>query len=375
MAIAQIPHTSDIFTIGEQLAGGTFIETPFDEPYEEEKFVDMDALEDNRNFGADSRCVPHDVEKNPAFLSKYQDKKVLQHPMLKYFLDGSLRTKFLGEYVDGTRSFPLLVAEIASCVVKLDGIVINPAGYRKKIFFIFPSSETGLITTTKYDLLESEQKRLKKSKSNIVIEFSKMSEEHGIRWSMQGKARELMHETEQELAQTLQRKEDEWLVMDGAIRKAEFFNLPKTIGLAKSFSAKPTFTIGKKNYNITSLVTKLKENDRTCAFKPVGPENSLKDLLFWYLRLRIYPPMAPVGGIVKIDGNPADIKDSSFINQISTELLYLRNPSVYPNNRWPSYIYPIYVVEQFMRNLFLGNQMLGLYAKIIKKSVKQQKAA
>lgn len=58
-----------------------------------------------------------------------------------------------------------------------------------------------------------------------------------VRYSMLGKARNIMHSLEHEVAESLHRG-DNWLVMDGAIRKEEFLKLDNTIGLAKSFSRK-----------------------------------------------------------------------------------------------------------------------------------------
>ena len=63
------------------------------------------------------------------------------------------------------------------------------------------------------------------------------------------KARFEMHRLEQQLIEQFApaRNADEWTIIDGGIRKSAFIELPRTVGVAKSFDRTPTFTRRKCN--------------------------------------------------------------------------------------------------------------------------------
>jgi hypothetical protein len=82
------------------------IRTPFEQPVEEERRGDVDQYDDNLNFpGNENVCEP--VEDIPNY-----KKNVTPHDHVKrfrFFLDGSIRTEYVGEYVEGGLSFPVIV--------------------------------------------------------------------------------------------------------------------------------------------------------------------------------------------------------------------------------------------------------------------------
>ena len=181
-----------------------------------------------------------------------------------------------------------------------------------------------------------------------------------------------MHNMEQEIAAEITQMEDGWLVMDGAIRKHEFVELNRTIGLAKSFSRKPIFDIGNKQVTLPAYMKQVSEGFRSAVFKKTAAKDSVyKEVVFWYIRLRTFPPMEPLGGLVKVDFKATEYDDdfTNLVNEMSAELYAMRLPSVYPWPRWPSYVYPIRVAELFMGSRFLGDFVLGEVGNQLKKAI------
>lgn len=361
--------------IGECLKHGELIETPFEEPFEEEKRGDLDQVDDNVNFGENNNyCVC--IEKNIADNKKEIVDKISEQTKFKFFLDGSLRTKYLGEFVEGDSNFPILISEVCSAVVKIKNCRICLNSLKKKIYFVFPHKDSGFIGDTTFEKLEKVQDDLEKEKNIIQIRFLKKSEvKKDLRYSMQGKARDLMHSVEQEVAEEIKREENDWLIMDGAIRKSEFLKLKNAIGLAKSFSRMPLFTLpnNRRPMTITSYLKDVREGQRSVVFVKENDLGKNEKVAFWYVRLRTYPPMEPLGGLVKIDICLKEDKiDSDFVDALSSEIYFLRCPSVYPYPRWPSYIYPIRISEIYMSSLFTNTQLLGIYGKVIKNVIRKR---
>lgn len=65
-----------------------------------------------------------------------------------------------------------------------------------------------------------------------------------------------------------------------------------------------------------------------------------------------------------------DEEKSKLIDSISAEIYSMKLPSVYPWPRWPSYIYPIRLSEQFMRSSFLNKEYLSYIGRVIKNAIK-----
>lgn len=354
--------------LGECLMDGEFIESPFDVPIEEERRGDPDQRDDDHNFPmGENLCISLE----PDLVDGKKDVKSIKYkPRLIYFLDGSLRTKYLGEYIEGDRSFPILASEVSCAVVRKNNRFLEPYRIEKRLAFIFPHKDTGLISDTTYEKLEELDRLWRKEDTLLRIEFLKRraQEIRDVRYSMQGKARDIMHSLEHEVAQSLVRGDD-WLVMDGAIRKEEFLKLENTIGLAKSFSRKPTFDLGGgKPLMITSYLSRVRDGERSAVFK-----KEHEKVAFWYVRLRTYPPMEPLGGLVKVDFrlDEDELSDDmiNLIDEISAEIYAFRSPSVYPHPRWPSFIYPIRLTEEMMKSTYINKEMIGYYGHELKRII------
>ena len=371
MSSRHAEHVSGIQELGKSLQGGDFIESPFDIPAEEERRGDPDQVDDDQNF-ADSEAACVAIQKSLPE-GKKDIESVSFTPRLTYFLDGSLRTKYLGEYIEGERSFPILATEVSCAVVKRNGKALQTQELRTRLAFVFPHKESGLVSDSLFEKLSSLNEAWKAANSTLAIEFLKKDSKgiRDVRYSMQGKARDIMHTLEHEVANRLDLRTS-WLVMDGAIRKEEFLSLSNTIGLAKSFSRKPTFDIGDgRRRSITKYLATIREGERSAVFKTALGQK----VCFWYVRLRTYPPMEPLGGLVKIDFKfePDELTQEveKLVDEISAEIYASRAPSVYPYPRWPSFIYPIRMAEQVMRTAFINDELVGFYGNLLGRRVKE----
>ncbi|MEM3526407.1 MAG: hypothetical protein QXV37_03245, partial [Candidatus Jordarchaeaceae archaeon] len=246
---------------------------------------------------------------------------------------------------------------------------------RKRLYIIFPHKGSGFITDTTYEKLNKLKEKLDQEGSNTRIEFLKKTDiKRDVKYSMLGKARALMHDFEHEVALSLERSSNEWLVMDGAMRTSDFMKLQKTIGLAKSFSRRPMldFQNGKKPLMLPFYLRNLKEGERSAVFRVVS--GGLKGLTFWYIRLRSLHQIEPLEGVVKVDFNLGSdslkSEDIKLIDRISHEVYMLRNPSIYPNRKWLSTIYPIRVAEECLGCSFTPREILIRVGGWIKYGIK-----
>jgi len=348
-------------SVGQCLSDGDIVLSPFELPVEEERRGDPDQADDNSNFaGADNLCVS--IEPSLKAGKKPIAGVRSQKDRFRFFLDGSIRTKYIGEYVEGPLSFPIIVSEIAVGVMRKDQNRLSPADLQKRLYFVFPHKDSNLVSDSTYSRLDEMRKKLDQTGSFSRIEFLKKADVTGdIRNSLLGKVRSLMHSMEHEVAGNLPRAGTDWLIMDGAIRKQEFLNLENTIGVAKSFSRKPVFSINKGQLlTLSAYMRNIRDGERSCVFVKNTPTDPiLKEVVFWYVRIRTFPPMEPLGGIVKIDLKLPNNKelsnsDASLIDDISSEIFHMRAPTVYPWPRWPNYIYPIRTAEMYMSSTFLS---------------------
>ncbi len=345
--------------------------SPFEQPIEEERRGDPDQSDDDFNFFKENLCTS--LEPNlPNAKKKIND--VQFNCRFKFFLDGSIRTKYVGEYVDGSVSFPLIVSEIAAVIIEVESSRAKPKSFKKYLYFVFPHKNTNTISDGTYEKLIKLQKQLKKQESNTQIGFMKKKEvTRDLRSSLLGKVRSIMHNLEHEIAVSLQREPSCWLIMDGAIRKGEFMNLENTIGLAKSFSRKPLFRIKEKTLTLPAYLKRIREGERSAIFKKATAQTGQEGLIFWYQRIRSFPPMEPLGGVVKIDmklpDEELDENKVKLIDEIASEVYSLRNPSTYPRPRWPSLIYPIKICEQYMGASFLSQYCLSQIGQDLKKTL------
>ncbi|MEM3191826.1 MAG: hypothetical protein QW292_07010 [Candidatus Parvarchaeota archaeon] len=340
-----------------------------DSPIEETQRADIDMIEDDtqirQTIGNSRGYIEAESieEKKPEDFSDVIDEKNDSVDFrLDYFIDGSIRTKYIGELLLGNTGGPMVASNVGAIASFVDykSRKVYPYRYKSNFCLYFPEDfPAGL---------KRSLEQIPNEIGDIQVEFLEVGEsETSLRSSAGGKARARMHKVEIEVATKDLPEDRGWLAIDGALRRPEFYSLPKTIGVAKSFSTKVSFlgNDGKPPRTISHLA-RLKRGQRSPIYKyrvNSSEEGGLEveKLIFWYLRLREAPPeMAPLGGIVKIDlGISSETKQEElprFADQLSYSVLKVMNPSIFPRPRWPSFVYPVRVSEEYLDSL-LFNQL------------------
>ena len=294
-----------------------------------------------------------------------------ENHFFRFFIDGCIRTYYLGTAVEGKRSFPIELAQIGSATInRLDNgqVKVFKRGeeifYKNKVLLLVPCGGEGLS--------DSVWEKLKALKSPdgffepININEAKIvkTEERGKdpRNVAGGVARYRMHELEIELIHEIykDKKESAWTILDGGLRIGDVPKDYSLIGVAKSFSKTPEFYLTKgrkKSIDITSLLAGLPFAHRTVAF---SMENG--DIAFWYVRLREQRELDyPLMGVIKVEvwlKNKAPISTDQ-VDLISRALVGERNVTPYgADKRWHCHLYPIYIAEQAIKNRFFSQDVL-----------------
>jgi len=291
---------------------GKLIKTPLLEPAEEELPIDFEKREDDEKF-LKKECInieiPKDREKPYVKLGEplHREKKHI----FRFFIDGSLKTYYVGDYLLPAFSFPLLIGEIAAVCLfrKDDGTLTIPInGFKRRICLLLPNKSL-LPDSLQEELDKTVQKFESYTRLKIELQYTEELESKDWRNSLRGKGLSEMHNTEIQLAKEVTKNPEEgWLIIDGSIRKEAFLELENVIGLAKTFSRFPIFIIGTSSpIDIVKLVAGLNEGERTLVFKQLSTdedsEKKVKDKLgFWYLRLRGGEWLEnPLQGVVKVE--------------------------------------------------------------------------
>ena len=339
------------------------------EPAEEELPFDFEQREDDEKFRK-RECfnieTPKDAENPYVNLGKPLSRK--ENHIFRYFLDGSLKTYYLGEYIVPALSFPFMAGEIAAaCLFRRDdgALEVPKNGFKRRICLLLPNK-----SLLPDDLVAELEEVTKKFESyvglRLEIQHTEETESKDWRSSLRAKGISEMHTTEVQLAREVRENPEEgWLIIDGAIRKKMFLDLENVIGLAKSFSRLPIFDIeGRIKLDIVKFLVKLKEGQRTIVFKQSVTEKDAegtvkKNLGFWYIRLRSGRELEnPLQGVVKVEMKMEEEEASEEtlkkVNEISRALLAEKTVSPFPTPRWHAHIYPIYTVENYIKSNFLS---------------------
>lgn len=286
-----------------------------------------------------------------------------QH-LFRFFIDGSLRTYFLATGVEGTRTFPIELAQIgASAILRDEKGRLSILKDNHKILLLVPKGTRGISDTVWEQL-----KKLHTSDGLLeIVDFDIPDVISGDakkdpRDKAGGKARFRMHEMETELIQSTDslRDKDHWLILDGAVKLGDFISAPYLIGVAKSFSKEPLFYFGVKKSDkrdVTTILAGLPYAHRTVAFKAYDGQ-----VAFWYVRMWEQKDLDyPLMGVVKVELPCPDRKPVSadLVDLLSRALVAERSVCPYGlDRRWHCHIYPIFMAEQTIKNRFFSQQVL-----------------
>lgn len=288
-----------------------------------------------------------------------------QKHVIRFFLDGSATTWFIGDAVEGNRRTPIHVAQVgAAAVFRKDNGQVNvaPKPVHKIILMM---NKTAVSFGDKVEDVVS--------RAGPTFGFHDTMEDDGEtertapgkepRVRAAHKAHHLMANEEQELGRSLHRKKGQWLALDGSLGKDLYSwrDVPEFIGVTKSFSREPIFKLpgarGGHVVNLYELLADLPFSARTAAFSVRSGK-----VVVWYVRLREQRHLDfPLMGVIKVElPNPSgDAVPSDLIDEISGALVAERQVTPHgKDTRWHAHLYAIYLAETAVKNGFVSKEVL-----------------
>lgn len=284
--------------------------------------------------------------------------------LLRYFLDGSARTFFLGDVLEGQRRTPVHIAQVgAAAVYRKDSGQVKVAKSVHRIILMmdkravsFGSRVEGLVGGAGFrfgfhDTMEEDG----------VTEQTSPGKEPRSRAAH--KAHHLMAQEEEGLGRSLSREEGQWLVIDGSLGKDlhSWRKVPRFFGVTKSFSREPLFKLpgarGGQKVNLYELLANLPFSARTCAYSARSGR-----VVVWYVRLREQRQLDyPLMGVIKVEfPNPkAETVPSDLIDELSRALIAERQATPHgKDERWHAHLYSIYLAEGIVKGGFVSTEAL-----------------
>lgn len=288
--------------------------------------------------------------------------------LFRFFIDGSIRTYFLGTGIEGSRSFPIELAQVGAAMMKReDDGRLKVLHQHQKVLLLLPRQNQGIS-----DYLWSQLNRLGKPDWLELADYTVPDKLADVRVDPRDKAgaraRSIMHRLEIELIRHTDplRNENSWLILDGAVKfiEEDIWNSWKTnpyvIGVAKSFRKDPIFQFGRRatqRKDISSILAGLPYAHRTVSFSTFDDK-----IAFWYVRMREQKNLDyPLMGVIKVEF-PRPNKDpiaAELADLISSALVAERNVTPYGlDRRWHCCLYPIHIAEQAIKNKFFSKDVL-----------------
>lgn len=297
-----------------------------------------------------------------------------QH-VFRYFVDGSVKTFFLGTLVEHERNTPVLLGQVGAAAVfrEDDGRVhVRPKDFRRRIVLllnkgqvseaVWNNAETaltsaggavpmGLIDTNEDDGYNS-------SKSFGQNKEQRSRAAHKANWEMRLLERELLRDLLAEHDST-----GAYIAIDGGLGKE--FKLNEFdrgfVGVIKNFSKDQVFELSSRGRTIRKslfeLLASLRVNQRTAVFG-----RGEGHVVFWYLRIREQKHLEyPMMGVMKIEyPNPKrEMVNSDLIDHLSRAMVAERTVTPHgKDRRWHAHLYPIYLAEQVIKNGFYSDEVL-----------------
>ncbi|MGB9887124.1 MAG: hypothetical protein ACPLRW_09015 [Moorellales bacterium] len=310
----------------------------------------------------------------PSFNALYRPTPPLprtQENFFRFFIDGSIRTYFVGTGMEGTRTFPIMLAQVGAAAIERypDG-TLRVLAARHKVLVLLPKGARGVSDAVWHQLEAASPPGGGLVEIHNVDKAHVLSPDEGqtsdLRNKAGAKARHRMHELETELIRETDayRNDRSWAILDGAVKLDDFIVAPYLIGVAKSFRKDPQFYFGRTGRgrrearrDITAILAGLPHAHRTVAFSAYDGK-----VAFWYVRLREQGELDyPLMGVVKVelprpDGTPVE---ADLADLISRALVAERSVTPYGlDRRWHCHLYPIFMAEQAIKNRFFSHEVL-----------------
>ncbi len=289
--------------------------------------------------------------------------------LFRYFLDGSARTFFLGDAVEGARRTPIHVAQVgAAAVFRKDNGQMRVAKSVHRIVLMMDKNAVSFGERVEELVRKAGEPFLFHDTMEEDGETEQTSPGKEPRSRAAHKAHHIMAKEEDNLGRELKRGEGEWLVLDGSLGKDLYLwkDVPRFLGVTKSFSREPLFKLpgarGGQVVNLYELLSNLPFSARTCAFSARSGK-----MVVWYVRLREQRHMDyPLMGVVKVEyPNPSgEAVPSALIDEISSALVAERQVTPHGKDiRWHAHLYAIYLAEQAVKMGFVSTEALKVGIK------------
>lgn len=286
-----------------------------------------------------------------------------RHP-LRYFLDGSARTFFLGDVVEGSRRSAIHVSQIgAAAIYRSANGSVRVAKSEHRIVLMMDAKAVSFADAVKAKVAEAGGRFQFLDTMEEDGESEKTAPGKEPRSRAAHKAHHAMAELEETLGRSLAREQGQWLVLDGSLGKDlyKWKDVHSYFGVTKSFSREPQFSLpgkrGTKQVNLYELLSELPFSARTCAFS-IRAGKAVQ----WYVRLREQKEMDyPLMGVVKVEfPNLAEEPVASdLIDELSGALVAERQATPHGKDvRWHAHLYAIYLAEQAVKNGFVSTEAL-----------------
>lgn len=289
--------------------------------------------------------------------------RIEKHP-LRYFLDGSARTFFLGDAVEGNRRTPIHVSQVgAAAVFRRDNGQMKMADSIHRIVLMLDKKAVSFGEKVEELINQAGEQFGFHDAMQEDGETEKTSPGKEARSRAAHKAHHIMAEIEETVGRSLSREHGQWLVLDGSLGKDlySWSDVPEFLGVTKSFSREPLFKLpgarGGKIVNLYELLAELPFSARTCAFSARSGK-----VVVWYVRIREQRYLDyPLMGVIKVEfPNPTtEAVSSELINELSAALIAERQAAPHGKDiRWHAHLYAVYLAEQAVKAGFVSAEIL-----------------
>lgn len=337
--------------------------------FDVDEYYDRIRTEDDKNVSEVMESRPDKLYVNVPPLPRSE-----QH-VFQYFVDGSVKTFFLGTLVEHERNTPILLGQVGATALKRedDGRVhVRPTDLRKEILLLL---NRGQVSTVVWNSAED---TLHNASSPVPMRLVDTREDDAYNSSNSfgnnreprsraaHKANWEMRLLERELLRDLLIEHDTsgaYIAVDGGLGKEFKLNEFNRgfVGVIKNFSKDHIFELSTRGrtrrLSLFQLLTRLEVNQRTVAFA-----RGEGHVVFWYLRIREQQHLEyPLMGVMKIEyPNPSRMMvDSDTIDHLSRALVAERTVAPHgKDQRWHAHLYPIFLAEQVIKNGFYSDEVL-----------------
>jgi len=328
---------------------------------------DQDESYDRVRLGASADGVLDRIEDGAASYIEVVPRHRTQDHVFRHFLDGSARTYYIGNIVEGDRQSPVHVAQIGAGAVSRDdrGRVKTGPLDRRFLLGLDAKELSEQLVAAVEDALAPSNGRF-----TLLDLKERDPETDGIQAGKEPRSRAAhkanwqMRLLEIEMAKQLTVGEDEWLVLDGGLGKEYLDKRPaggRFVGVVKSTYKNLSFSMGsgrrRREVNLYELLAGLQRGSRTAAYEILGGKAAT-----WFVRIRGPEGLEfPLMGVLRVEmPKPSgESVSSDDLDRLSGALLEERSCTPYgADPRWHSHLYPIWLAERAIKGRFVSSEIL-----------------